>query len=113
MPRSQNAHAIVHSGFLFKVTPDNCVQQTRLVFGGLSPSFIRASATEKFLVGKSLFTNETLQAAVKILKAELVVTEDPPEPSADYRRQLALGLFYKVINFCVRFQQFYTISMEC
>ncbi|KAJ8719331.1 hypothetical protein PYW08_011506 [Mythimna loreyi] len=93
MPRSQNAHAIVHSGFLFKLTPDNYVLQTRIVFGGLSPSFIRA--TERFLVGKSLFKNETLQAALKILKAELVVTEDPPEPSATYRRQLAVGLFYK------------------
>ncbi|KAJ8719964.1 hypothetical protein PYW07_012007 [Mythimna separata] len=95
MPRSQNAHAIVNSGFLFKLTPDNLVQQARIVFGGLSPTFIRATATEKFLVGKSLFTNETLKAAVKILKAELVVTEDPPEPSVAYRRQLAVGLFYK------------------
>ncbi|CAD0197572.1 unnamed protein product [Chrysodeixis includens] len=95
MPRSQNAHAVVNSGFLYKLTPENVVVHARIVFGGLSPSFIRASATERFLIGKHLFKNETLQAAINILKAELVVTENPPEESAAYRMKLALGLFYK------------------
>lgn len=96
MPRSQNAHAIVNSGFLYKLTPENKVVQARIVFGGLSPSFVRASSTERFLIGKPLFKNETLQAALNVLKAELVVTENPPEESVAYRKNLALGLFYKV-----------------
>lgn len=96
MPRSQNAHAIVNIGLLFKLSLENTVREARIVFGGLSPSFNRATATEKFLVGKSLFRNRTLQAAINILKTELFVTEVPPEPSAVYRRKLALGLFYKV-----------------
>ncbi|XP_047028807.1 LOW QUALITY PROTEIN: xanthine dehydrogenase 1-like [Helicoverpa zea] len=95
MPRSQNAHATVNAGFLFKLSPDNIVLQSRIAFSGLSPQFTRASATERFIVGKYLFRNDTLQAAIEILKTETVVTENPPEPSVNYRRQLALGLFYK------------------
>ncbi|XP_026741864.1 xanthine dehydrogenase-like [Trichoplusia ni] len=95
MPRSQNAHAIVNSGFLYKLTPENIAVQARIVFGGLSPSFVRASSTERFLIGKPLFKNETLQAAINSLKDELVVTENPPEESVAYRKKLALGLFYK------------------
>uniref|UniRef100_A0A2A4JUF7 FAD-binding PCMH-type domain-containing protein n=1 Tax=Heliothis virescens TaxID=7102 RepID=A0A2A4JUF7_HELVI len=101
MPRSQNAHAIVNAGFLYKLSPDNIVLQSRIAFSGLSPQFIRASATECFLLGKYLFRNDTLQAAIKVLRTEMVVTENPPEPSVDYRRQLALGLFYKgLLNLC-------------
>lgn len=96
MPRSQSAHAIVHSGFLYKLTPNNTVITARIVYGGLSPSFIRAEATERFLVGKPLFSNSTLQAALNILETELVVVESPPEASVKYRKQLSLSLFYKV-----------------
>lgn len=96
MPRSQSAHAIVHAGFVYKVDGGGIVKGARLVFGGLSPSFIRASATEEFLVGKLLLANETLQRALRILDQEMVVEEMPPEPSAQYRRKLALALFYKV-----------------
>lgn len=96
MPRSQNAHAIVNAGFLYELNDNNVVHQARIVFGGLSSEFIRASATETFLKGKSLFTNKNLQAALKILESELIVTENPPEPTAAYRKKLALGLFFKV-----------------
>ncbi|CAB3227927.1 unnamed protein product [Arctia plantaginis] len=96
MPRSQNAHALVNAGFLYKLrSSNNTVKQARIVIGALSPSFIRASATEKYLEGKKLFTNETLQAALKIMEQELVVVDNPPNPSVDYRRRVALGLFYK------------------
>ncbi|KAJ8719322.1 hypothetical protein PYW08_011497 [Mythimna loreyi] len=95
MPRSQNALALVHAGFLYRLTSDNVVKCARLVYGALSPKFTHASATEKFLFGKQLFTNETLTAAIKILDAELVVQENPPEPSVAYRKKVAMGLFYK------------------
>lgn len=99
MPRSQNAHAIVNAGFYYNLRKkDNKVQQSRLVFGGLSPSFIRASETEKFLLGRILFTNDALQGALKILEKDLDVAEMPPEPSVAYRKKLALGLFYKVLS---------------
>nr|XP_034833029.1 indole-3-acetaldehyde oxidase-like [Maniola hyperantus] len=95
--RSRNAHAMVNAAFLLKFNKsDNIVQSCRIVYGGLSPKFNRARKTEKNLVGKNLFSNDTLQMAVRILSNELVVVENPPEPSAEYRKQVALGLFYKV-----------------
>ncbi|KAJ0176320.1 hypothetical protein K1T71_008494 [Dendrolimus kikuchii] len=101
MPRSQSAHAIVHAGFVYKLDGGGIVRNSRLVFGGLSPSFIRATATEAFLVGKPLLTNETLQSALRILDQEMIVVEMPPEPSVEYRRKLALGLFYKsLLSLC-------------
>ncbi|XP_075976855.1 uncharacterized protein LOC142977053 [Anticarsia gemmatalis] len=101
MPRSQNAHAIVNGGFLYKLDGNNIVQQSRIVFGGLSPKFIRAGATEKYLQGKAIFRNDTLQSATNILSNELVVVPQPPEPSVAYRKKLALGLFYKgLLSIC-------------
>ncbi|XP_012545633.1 LOW QUALITY PROTEIN: uncharacterized protein LOC101738607 [Bombyx mori] len=95
MPRSQSAHAIVNAAYLYKLNSNGTVIECRISYGGLSSQFTRAFATESFLVGKALFTNNTLQRALNILKNELVVTEMPPEPSAKYREKLALNLFYK------------------
>lgn len=66
------------------------------MYGGLSPHFHRASDTAMHLIGKDLFNDATLQTALNVLSNELLVEENPPEPSAKYRKQLALGLFYKV-----------------
>lgn len=96
MPRAENARAMVNAGFLYKLSSDNVVQSARIVFGGLSPKFVRATATEQFLVKKKLFTNETLTSALKIMEQELIVEENPPDPSVEYRKKAALGLFYKV-----------------
>ncbi|CAH0400121.1 unnamed protein product [Chilo suppressalis] len=100
MPRSQNVHAMVNAGFFYKLKqPDNIVESCKIVYSGLSPPFTRGSATENNLIGKQLFTNETLQKAVKILNSEIVVVDNPPEESSEYRKILALGLFYKSILF--------------
>ncbi|XP_026741879.1 xanthine dehydrogenase-like [Trichoplusia ni] len=97
MPRSQSAHALINAGFLYKMksATSNVVHTARIVFGALSPSFVRATVTEEFLIGKKLFTNETLKSALEKLEKELVVVENPPEPSVEYRKKVALGLFYK------------------
>ncbi|XP_041981244.1 xanthine dehydrogenase 1-like [Aricia agestis] len=95
MPRSQNAHAMLHSGYLYQLDQQNIVRRCRIIYSGLSENFLRAFKTEKFLIGKPLFTNETLQGALKVLDAEMVVTLKLPEPSVEYRRQEALSLFYK------------------
>nr|XP_026487932.1 xanthine dehydrogenase 1-like [Vanessa tameamea] len=101
MPRSQNAHAIVHAGFNYKLNEDGVVVDSRIVYGGLSPVFTRAWKTEACLRGKALFRNETLQAALKVLNAELVVTEELPAPPVEFRRQIALSLFYKgLLSLC-------------
>lgn len=97
MPRSLNAHAIVNAGFLYKYKDtDRKVYEARIVYGGLSSSFIRAMSTEKHLIGKDLFTNENLQSALGELDKEIKVTESLLEAPASYRKQLAMNLFYKV-----------------
>ncbi|XP_028039591.1 xanthine dehydrogenase/oxidase-like [Bombyx mandarina] len=101
MPKSQNAHAIVNAGFLYKLANNSTVTQARIVYNGISPTFVRALGTEKFLIGKPLFKNETLQSALNNLKKDLNATEMPPEPSAAYRQQLGLAMFYKgLLYFC-------------
>ncbi|CAH2233047.1 jg18398 [Pararge aegeria aegeria] len=99
--RSRNAHAIVNAAFFYKINDDNRVSDCRIVYGGLSPNFNRAMQTEKYLIGKVLFDNATLQGALKVLSNELIVIELPPEPSIKYRTKLALGLFYKgLLSLC-------------
>ncbi|XP_050344198.1 uncharacterized protein LOC126769439 [Nymphalis io] len=102
MPRAQNAHAIVNAGFLYKINEyQNQVISCRMVYGGLSAKFNRSWKTERYLVGKSLFRNETLQGALKILENEIVVTENLPDPPVESRKIIALGLFYKgLISLC-------------
>lgn len=97
MPRAQSSHAIVNAGFLYKLnSATNVVEEARIVFGALSPMFNRATATESYLVGKCLFTNATLQGALRVLDGEMIVVDNPPEPSVECRRYLAKALFYKV-----------------
>ncbi|XP_037970324.2 xanthine dehydrogenase 1 [Plutella xylostella] len=97
MPRAQNAHASVNSAFLYKFNPDDkeTVVSARIVFGGISATFVHAKKTEEFVVGKQVFTNKILQEALKVLEAELDVKEIPGEFKPEFRKKLALGLFYK------------------
>lgn len=100
MPRAQNAHAFVNAGFLVEFK-DGLVRSARICFGGIRPDFYHASATEKMLIGKDLYTNATLQAAIGSLASELKPDWVLPDAAPEYRRQLAMGLFYKfVLNTC-------------
>ncbi|XP_052737986.1 uncharacterized protein LOC112054963 isoform X1 [Bicyclus anynana] len=95
MPRSQNAHALVHAGFLYKVDETFTVSESRIVYSGLTSTITRAYETEMYLKGKVLFTNETLQCALDILKKELVFVKHLLDPPIEYKLQASLGLFYK------------------
>lgn len=100
MPRAQNAHAYVNAGFLLKFEND-VIQSARICFGGIHPEFVHAIETEKFLTGKDLYTNETLQEALRILSTEIQPDWIRPDASPDYRKNLAASLFYKfVLNTC-------------
>lgn len=96
MPRAQNAHAIVNAGFLFKVDSANKVLSATLAFGNISAGFQRAHRTEAALRGRSLFTDDALQLALDTLADELRPDDAAPEPSPQCRKDLALGLLYKV-----------------
>lgn len=96
MPRAQNAHAYVNASFLFKFNGD-IVESARICFGGIDPAFIHATSTEKSLQGKSLFTNETLQSAISYLNNEINPDCVLPDASPEYRKNLAISLFYKFV----------------
>lgn len=96
MPRAQNAHAIVNAGFLVKLK-DGVVEKVSIVYGNINSKFIHATETEKFLVGKKLFDNNTLQGAYKLLEKEITPDHILPDPAPEFRRQLAIALFYKVL----------------
>ncbi|XP_013136142.1 PREDICTED: indole-3-acetaldehyde oxidase-like [Papilio polytes] len=96
MPRAQNAHAIVNAGFQFQLD-SSVVTSCCLVFGNISPDFIRARETENILKGKNLYADVTLQKALSKLNQEIVPKDFPPEPSVHCRKAIALGLFYKAI----------------
>nr|XP_032518556.1 indole-3-acetaldehyde oxidase-like [Danaus plexippus plexippus] len=98
MPRAQNAHAIVNAGFLFKSYPNSrLLESATIVYGGISNTFIHAEITEGILAGKDPFTNETLQLALGTLLGEIKPEHNPPDPSVDFRKMLAVSLFYKAI----------------
>ncbi|XP_026741667.1 xanthine dehydrogenase 1-like isoform X2 [Trichoplusia ni] len=98
MPRSQNAHAVVNAGFMFKFKQNSeILEKATIVYGSISPTFVHAAKTEEVLVGKDPYTDETLQLALKTLDEEINPEEAPPEPSAAYRKKLAVALYYKAI----------------
>lgn len=84
---------------MFPVDPNtNTVTSVpNIVFGGLSKTFIHAKQTETFMNGKVLNNLSMLSQAFQILSNELVIDDDPVLASVDYRRSLALSLFYKFI----------------
>lgn len=98
MPRAQNAHAYVNGAFLVKTNDGkDSVEMARICFGGINPNFTHATNTEQLLVGKNLFSNDTVQAAIATLAAELDPDWVLPDASVEYRKNLAISLFYKFI----------------
>ncbi|XP_067007633.2 uncharacterized protein [Anabrus simplex] len=100
MPRAQNAHAYVNAGFCFKLNRKNrgqVLERPRIVFGGINPAFIHAVRTEEYLQGKQLFNENVLKAALHTLNSELTPDHVLPDASPEYRKGLALALFYKFV----------------
>ncbi|EAT42288.1 AAEL006163-PA [Aedes aegypti] len=98
MPRAQNAFALMNAAFLLKFDASKTItEEARICFGNISANFTRAEETERFLVGKTVFSNDSLQAVIKSLNAELQPDWILPESSAEYRKNLAIALFYKLV----------------
>ncbi|XP_065561755.1 uncharacterized protein LOC136028074 isoform X2 [Artemia franciscana] len=95
-PRAVNSHAYVNAAFHF-TKDDNNAMTARIVFGGISASFNRATKTEEFFLGKNAADPNVLIEGLKILNNEvrLSVTTSPIETSAEYRVSLAVSLLYK------------------
>ncbi|XP_055537446.1 uncharacterized protein LOC129725515 isoform X2 [Wyeomyia smithii] len=98
MPVAKNSRAYVNAGFLVKFCRTGKVpEQVTIVFGGINPSFVHATQTENFLLGRPLLNNETLQQASEILSTELEPDWVLPDASPAYRKQLAISLLYKCV----------------
>uniref|UniRef100_A0A182MD19 FAD-binding PCMH-type domain-containing protein n=1 Tax=Anopheles culicifacies TaxID=139723 RepID=A0A182MD19_9DIPT len=98
MPRSQNAHAYVNGAFLTKFAEDGVtVESVTICFGGINPDFTHATATELFLVGKNMFDAETIQATMNQLSNDIRPDWVLPDASAEYRKNLAMALYYKYL----------------
>ena len=99
MPRSSNAHAYVNAGFVAHVDPENnflISGKPTVVYGGISQAFTHATKTESFLINKNMNDHEMFKQALLTLSEELEPEYDPVLASPEYRKELAMGLFYKV-----------------
>lgn len=72
------------------------VKSARIVYGGINPDFVHAQNTEEYLVNKNLFNNDTIQGALAKLNEELKPDYILPDATPEFRKMLAMNLFYKV-----------------
>ncbi|XP_026467610.1 indole-3-acetaldehyde oxidase-like [Ctenocephalides felis] len=102
MPRAQNAHAYVNAGFRLRFNNETGnVERATLVYGGINPSFIHATKTEGALRNINIFDNASLRKVLKILYSEIQPDWKLPDACPEYRRLLAVCLFYKfILNTC-------------
>lgn len=99
MPRAQNSYSYLNAAFLLKFNDErNQVESAKVCYGGVDEFFVHAEKTEKFLKGKNIFKNEILQETLEKLASE-IQPDDATLPPAfpDYRKNLAISLFYKFI----------------
>lgn len=93
---------MLNAGFLFEFETSGVkksVKSCRICYGGINPNFIHAEETESLLTGvEDFYTNECIQRAVSSLQHELNPDAVLPDPSPEYRKRLAISLFYR---FCL------------
>jgi xanthine dehydrogenase/oxidase len=98
MPRAQNSYSYVNAAFLLQLCQaKDSVLSAKICFAGISEDFAHAEKTEKFLVGKNIFTNEVLTEALEKLSSEVRPEKNITSADPDYRKNLAVSLFYKFI----------------
>ncbi|XP_022114711.2 probable aldehyde oxidase gad-3 [Pieris rapae] len=101
-PRNQNALAIVNAAFNFKMNHDTlAIEDATIVYGNITETFVHAFRCEKYLQGRNMFNNGSLQSAIQILNQEIKPDKVPPELSPMTRKKIAIGVFYKfVLSIC-------------
>lgn len=99
MPRYRNAHAYVNAGFNFNINTVTFRVETvpTIVYGGISSDFVHAKQTEFYLFGKQVNDEKVLLNAFKILSQEVNPEYRPELSSVQYRKSLAISLFYKFL----------------
>ncbi len=71
---------------------DDTVKQIRIAVGPGAPTPWRATEAENFMAGKPMI-DETINAALEAVLAQIGFRSSPRRASADYRRHLVEGLF--------------------
>ncbi|CRL08599.1 CLUMA_CG021336, isoform A [Clunio marinus] len=98
MPRAQNAHSYVNAAFLLQFNEEKTfIKSASICFGGIDDFFDHAEKLEKFLIGKDIYLNEVLQNACEVLEKEIKPDSDPSISSPEFRKHLAISLFYKFV----------------
>lgn len=98
MPRAQNSYSYVIAAFLVRFNNErDSILKANICFGGISPDLGHAERTEKFLVGKNIYDNDTLQQACSKLISEIQPEAKLPPASDEYRKNVAVSLFYKFV----------------
>ncbi|GAB0087782.1 hypothetical protein DMENIID0001_021290 [Sergentomyia squamirostris] len=98
--RTQNAQIYMNSGFLFEIdVSTGMVTSSRIVYGGINPSFVHATTLESILNGKNLFDNTTIQAGINAFNTTIrpLIDNTVDTFSNNFRALLALGMFYKAV----------------
>ncbi|KAB7507046.1 Indole-3-acetaldehyde oxidase [Armadillidium nasatum] len=98
-PRAVNAHAYVNACFRFHLDAEEqrVINRPAIVLGGINPSFIRASKTEQFLIGKVLSNVDEVQKAIQLLGEEVNPQFNYADASPEFRRNLSQCLLYKTV----------------
>jgi carbon-monoxide dehydrogenase medium subunit len=76
---------------------DDVISQIRIAVGPGAPTPWRATEAEKFMLGKSM-NDETINAALEAVLAQVGFRSSPRRASADYRRHIVDGLFRDVLQ---------------
>ena len=98
-PRSSFAVAHVNGAFCaeFDKGDQNTIKRASFVFGGVSGNFIHPTNTEAFIVGKDLTKPEVMNKLFELLRAEVVLDNDPHITSGEFRTGLVSSLLYKFL----------------
>lgn len=98
MPRAENSHSYVNAAFLLQLNNSRTsIENAKICFGGINEYFIHAEKLEKFLVGRNIYENDVFKNAVEILEKEVEPDAILTSASVDYRKHLAISLFYKFV----------------
>lgn len=86
----------MNAAFNFRLQ-NGIVAEARLCFGGISPKFVHASATESLLINRDIFKASDLETIMACLDNELHPNWVLPDASPEYRKMLALALLYRFV----------------
>lgn len=98
MSRAQNAQSYVNAAFMVQFNDNkDAVKLAKFCFGGINDDFVHAEKLEKFVNGKDIYNNDVFKEAVEVLSKEIKPDSVLPSATPEYRKHLAISLFYKFI----------------